>query len=70
MDQILHFNSPSNHGWICPVCGRVNAPWVAQCFCNHEDIKVSPCTYCFHNVHVPHDGTGVPCDSCPATAVE
>jgi len=20
-------------GWQCPVCGRVNAPWMAQCTC-------------------------------------
>jgi hypothetical protein len=21
------------HGWICPRCGIVHAPWVAQCWC-------------------------------------
>ena len=21
-------------GWVCPVCGNVNAPWVAACPCN------------------------------------
>lgn len=21
-------------GWVCPRCGRVNAPWVSQCSCN------------------------------------
>ena len=22
-----------NEGWVCPVCGNVNAPWVASCPC-------------------------------------
>ena len=20
-------------GWVCPLCGRANAPWVEQCKC-------------------------------------
>jgi len=26
-------------GWICPRCGRVNAPWVASCSCNGSVFK-------------------------------
>lgn len=22
-----------NYGWVCPLCKRVNAPWVSQCPC-------------------------------------
>lgn len=25
--------NPSQQGWICPRCGRGNAPWVSQCPC-------------------------------------
>lgn len=21
-------------GWVCPVCGRVNAPWMPYCLCS------------------------------------
>lgn len=24
----------TQEGWICPRCGKVNAPWVIQCSCN------------------------------------
>lgn len=24
----------SNTGWVCPICGKVNAPWVPNCGCN------------------------------------
>ena len=23
-----------NDAWICPRCGKVNAPWMAQCTCD------------------------------------
>jgi len=26
------------HGWICPRCGRVHAPWVSGCDC-HPDVE-------------------------------
>lgn len=26
----------NNTGWICPVCGRVHAPWVPSCECKGQ----------------------------------
>ena len=25
--------SVMTYGWVCPVCGKVNAPWASQCTC-------------------------------------
>ena len=34
---------PKQEGWICPVCGRGNAPTTPQCFCknNPNDLKAT-----------------------------
>lgn len=29
----------NNTGWICPVCGRVHAPWVPSCECEGQIVK-------------------------------
>lgn len=26
-------NPPRQYGWVCPLCGRANAPWLSQCPC-------------------------------------
>lgn len=37
-----------NYGWVCPVCGKANAPWVSQCTCKGK--LLAPCE--------PTNGTG------------
>lgn len=29
----------NNVGWICPVCGSINAPWVPSCKCKGQIVK-------------------------------
>lgn len=39
-----------SEGWICPRCGRVNAPWVEYCGCNKID-AASTQDPCLRGVH-------------------
>lgn len=43
-------------GWICPRCGRVNAPFMSQCTCKSED-------YSNTNWTGPIDKIRIDCDS-------
>ena len=38
--HILPYSEPVQKGWICPLCGRANAPWLAQCTCEPQKIKI------------------------------
>lgn len=32
-------------GWICPKCGKVNAPWLPSCDCTlgyHDPTRINP----------------------------
>lgn len=40
-------NINNKEGWICPICGTVNAPWMAQCNCRIERIvRCEDCKHC------------------------
>ena len=42
-DRICKCNkqSFSPTGWICPRCGKVNAPWVSGCNCPNYTVTIS-----------------------------
>ena len=68
---------PINYGWVCPRCGRANAPWVSQCSCTGSPFMktntspafvASPCQTCSNN---PANGGSGNCNctlgTCPVT---
>lgn len=30
------------YGWVCPLCGRANAPWISQCPCMPTTVWSGP----------------------------
>jgi rRNA processing protein Gar1 len=33
-----HSDNKINVGWVCPVCGRVNAPFISVCPCSFKEV--------------------------------
>ena len=36
---------PPQQGWVCPKCGRVNAPWMPTCGCTTPTFTADGITY-------------------------
>lgn len=32
----MNWSLQANQGWQCPVCGKVNAPWMPECDCHRR----------------------------------
>lgn len=61
-----------NEGWICPRCGRVNAPWISFCICKSSDKMVlnSTCSHQWVLTVVNTAGSQYTCRICGATKTE
>ena len=44
MIAIAKVATMQTEGWICPRCGRVNAPWLAWCGCSKMDVTCNTAT--------------------------
>ena len=56
MPTIAKVATMQTEGWICPRCGRVNAPWLAWCGCSNMDVTCNgtgsiqdPCALGLHD---------------------
>ena len=59
-----------NEGWICPRCGRVNAPFVTYCECKEEFATNLGSTQCNHEWECDGINTGgshYRCKKCGST---
>lgn len=32
---------PNLYAWVCPRCKKVNAPWLAQCYCGPDPVPAT-----------------------------
>ena len=39
---MYYYELPPQQGWICPICGRVNAPWMPTCGCVSSQTSGTP----------------------------
>ena len=37
----IYSESSVASGWLCPRCGRINAPWVRQCDCSRNNWTIT-----------------------------
>lgn len=55
-------------GWVCPKCGRVHAPWVANCECTNMSTYacVSTCEHDWECTGATTTGVHYVCRKCGA----
>ena len=44
-----------SQGWLCPRCGRINAPWLPNCNCSGKPMKIT----CGEHTHYPTEWSTV-----------
>lgn len=61
-------------GWICPRCGKVNAPFILKCDCKPDEIVSNAYSECLcdwgHHwriMNIVSDGITYICDKCGTT---
>ena len=58
---------PPQNGWICPRCGKVNAPWLPCCVCDEPSITYTSdmAAPVFNIKNEPQTETPYVCKICP-----
>ena len=35
----MYYEEEVQVGWLCPRCGKINAPWMPFCDCDQEEVE-------------------------------